>query len=437
MTEKTTLPKDHKLAKASKTMTVGGSAAALDPNKSIDLHGKTLKVIASTPSDTIVQYPNGAQRQFLTADLAAYLDLGTFPAGTAFYRQTDKGLESVFIEYVNTADYIVEQVDADGSHTEVMPYADLAAWHEGGHKVDPQIKLPGGGILYVPKTQPMSAESRAFMNKTADEEADKLAAALEAFDEPDDQPFEADLKAEVDRLNKALEAMEVRSQTTINSLTKQLDEANKALLAQDGIHNTRLLAAADEVAALQRKVEALTNPPPTCKEVCTLVQKLSNPEDRRASDAELAEKLSEGWVSLNTTVTSVESELFTYYTRIVTLVRDLPAQPAPKAAQPAAEEAKLYIGAVPLTPAPQPPMPNNQTIVDTGAPVSIARTHNLPKRHDTKRIPTLASIQARRERDAAEIDAILQKGVEQQEMLRRKFASQPTPFPVTTGVNQS
>jgi len=424
--------------KNKQTMTTGVSAAATDPNKPIDLHGRTLKVIASTGGDTIVQYPNGAQRQFLTGDLVAYLDLGVFPIGTAFYRQTDKGLESIFIEYANPTNYLIEIVDAGGSRTESMSYADLAAWHEGGEKLDPQIKLPGGGILYVPKTQPMSAESRVFMNKVAEEEADKLATAVEALDEPDDQPFETVLKAEVERLNKALDDMEIRAQATINSLTKQLSEANTALLKQDTLHNTRLLAAADEVAALQRKVEALTNPPPTCKEVCTLLQKLANPEDRQKSDVELAEKLGAGWTALNITVTDAHSELFSYYTRIVTLVRDL-AAPAPKVTETVVEEAKLHIGAVPLTP--PKPLPDGQTLIMNvaGQPVSAADrwlTHNKPKAGETKPIPTLASIQARREQDAAEIDDILQRGQEAQEALRRQFANRPSPFPVT-GATQS
>jgi len=402
------------------TMTTGVSLATINTTKPIDLHGKSLKVIASTVTDTIVQYPNGAQRQFATPDLAAYLDLGTFPHGTAFYRETDKGTESLFIEFVNPAAYIVEMVDADGnSSSESMSYADLAAWHETGHKLDPNISLPAGQ-LYVPKTVPAEAAGAV---KT-------FAAAIDDSAEPDDQPFETDLQKEVENLrakleqaHKDAEQAEINGQIRINALVREVGKLNADLVTQHDLHVTQLLAKNELIERLEAKAAIVTS---ACKQYAIKYD---------LNESDLNKLASEGWQLQHTQF--VKGDL-TFNQLNAVLVRDLPAStPAPKVA---ATDAAIY--STPVTPAPrppvqQPPLPTGQTIISTATPVTGRMlTNNGPKPGETKRIPTLADIQARRQQHEVEMQNIFDQTAANLEMRRREAANRPSPFPVT-GVQPS
>lgn len=425
MTEKVSAPKDHKLVKASQTMTAGKSHTTIGQGQAITLHGEVVSVIVTDPQETIVQYGNGAQRTFHTNDLAGYLELGTFPYSTLFTRPVEGGMEKAYVEHSTTDSYVMQVIGADGiepTDLTSMTYAELIAWHMAGPQQPAERTLPGK--LYAPK---LSAAQHAEMERVADEEVDKLADALEAMD--DDQPFETDLKKRIEQLEAELAAAEVAGQQRINDLTSENFKLKQAIQQQVMTHATIRAGYEEDLARLEAKA-AIINPSPACKEVCTLVQRLRNPEERVFSDTQLAEKLSEGWSPLDISYSFDETTW-----RYVTLVRDLPASPAPKVA---VTDAAIY--SAPFTPAARPPvtppMPANQSFVgfDAAKPVvSRPLTHNGPKPGETKRIPTLASIEARRERDAAEIDTILQRGRDTQEALRRQFATQPSPFPSTGG----
>lgn len=75
---------------------------------------------------------------------------------------------------------------------------------------------------------------------------------------------------------------------------------------------------------------------PTRKDVTTLVQSLTLPEERRAADADLAAYLGDGWTALDITINTA-FEAKTHHVRIVTLTRDVTDVPAPEQAAAAVE----------------------------------------------------------------------------------------------------
>lgn len=390
--------KDDKKLRTMNTMSAGKSQSSISQYDRIVLHGANLvNVIVTDSSDTIAQYENGAQRVFNTYDLASFIDLGAFPSGTAFHRRTEKGIESLFIEQVNSDTYIVEKVVLGKSVSETISYADLMAWHTGGEKVDPSISLVPGTHLYVPKTTLGDAEAQTTQPESDPDEAD------------DDQPFESELNKRIEQLEAELAAVEVAGQKRINELTSENFKLKQAIQQQVTTHATVIAGYEEDLARLEAKAAIVTS---VCKEYCIKYDIKESTLNQLAND---------GWQIQH--MQFMTDPDFAGQLNVV-FFRDLPASPAPKVA---VTDAAIYSTAA--VPAVRPPMLANQTVI-LNQPVSRALTNNGPKPGETKRIPTLASIEARRERDAAEIDTILQRGRDRQEILRRTFASQPSPFPV-------
>lgn len=388
---------ETKRLKEAATMTAGVTPNKLELGATIDLHGHPTKITHTDATDTTVQYANLARRTFDTHILNSFLELGTFPVGTALERATVYRNERAIIEAVSGDCCYQVRITAgsDLPRHETYTYADFIAWH---------MDNTADGV------QKLTAEDRAFIEKVAGEEADKLAAVL---DEPDEHtnPFEEELQKHVEQL------------TTENFGLKTL------IHSQALEHDTVIAGYEEDIKRLEKKA-AILNPEPTRKEVCTLEQKINAPEARKKADQELADKLNEEWKPLNVTITSNPDEPTLRY---VTLVRDLPAE-QPRITLTAAVTERLHIGAVPLTqrpPVQQPPMPANQSIHQ---PVSRALTNNVNRDPGaTKRIPTLADIQERHERNDAEIAEIAQRGRATQEAIRQRYAQTPRPF-ITSGV---
>lgn len=417
--------KDDKKLKDMNTMTAGVSATKLEAGTTIDLHGQLVKIITSDSTETLVQYPNAAQRQFMTSDLICFRDLGTFCSGARFSRERDHGIECAYVEHIIADSYVVEIIAADSeSRIETMLFANLIAWHCEGLKLDPAIKLPQGGQLYVPKTVETVAQQPPA---PAQPEAIQFGQALVD-----------DLRAKLDTANKNAEQAEINGQRRINDLQRKVGELNADLLRQHDQHTTELLGKNQEIDRLEAKAAIVL---PTCKEFCIT-------HDITAADLN---KLSrEGW--------QVDHMQFSADDKLnVVLSRDSSTdQPRARLTTEATAAAiygtPAYNAPVQRPPVRQPPAQPvlNQTIIGLDAaqvdgiefsevagieatkPVSRALTNNGPKPGDTKRIPTLASIQARREADAAEIEAILQRGKEAHEVLNRQFANQPNRF-IPTG----
>ncbi|MBA3948126.1 MAG: hypothetical protein H0X37_26700 [Herpetosiphonaceae bacterium] len=388
------------------TMSAGVTASGIEQYDPIVLHGgRMVKVIVTDPVQTIVQYENGAQRVFSTPDLAGFRELGTFPSGTEFYRRTAKGEESLFIEHITPDTYIVEMNDADGRRvTHSMSYTDLMAWHDGGDKVDPNINLVPGTHLYVPKTTVSMADVKTV------EAAEPAAEA---------NPTETDLQVRIKQLEEELAAAEVNGQARINKLMKENRKLNADLLRQHDLHVTELLAKKEQIRRIEEKA-AILNPAPVCKEYRVVYQ---------SNEAGLEALSRDGWQIQHMQFVGIAGDS----SLNVVFFRDLPA--APKVAEVPAE-ASRYVGAISSVrpPVQRPPMPAGQTIIQS--PVSRALTHNGPKPGETKRIPSLADIQARRERDDAEIGEIMQRGLDAQEAMRRQFAQAPArPFGSVQGAN--
>lgn len=411
---------DDRLVKEAQSMTAGVTATKLETGATIDLHGHTTTIIATDSAITIVQYANKSSRVYDTPILNGYLDLETFPVDSQFTRPAGGGdrIDQAWIKAV-TGDccYQVFIVDNEGNSKQVtFSYADLVEWHMTGPHNPPELNMVEGTQLYVPKKPNMPAypqSTSTTVNEDEDnlnEEANRIIAALEAADE-DSNPFETELQKRVEELTKENHALKAD------------------LLRQHDQHVTEFLAKNAEIARLEAKA-AILNPGTTHKEVETLSQKVGNPEARRTADLELSDKLSDNWVALNITVAD------DFSMRQIILSRDLPAE-QPKVRL-HADEVAYHIGAVPLAPRPpvrQPPMPAGQVIMGNQS-VSRALTHNGPKPGDTKRIPTLAELQQRKADDAAEIDAIMQRGRDEQEALRRQFSQSPK-FPLVTGAQPS
>jgi len=405
MSEKSAaLPKDHKLAKSAKTMTVGVSTSTIQQGQTLNLHGTQVAVIVTDPQDTMVSYPNGAQRQFRTNDLQALLDLGVFPSSTRFTRPAaDGSMETAYVELAMAAGYLMEVIGADGMEPvdpTAMTCSELIAWHMGGSKNAPERTVPGQ--LYVPKSdvKPNSTSEAA----------------------PDANPFEADLVKEVEALrvqleqaHKDAEQAEINGQVRINALQREVGKLNADLLTQHDRHTTELLAKNEQIDRLEAKAAILT---PVGKEYSIIID---------INESDLNKLAKDGWQIQHTQFVKGE---FTFNQLNVVLFRDLPAFPAPKVT---ATDTAIYGTPAHRPPVTQPPMPAGQSVVNLNSPAPATGrmlTNNGPKPGETKRIPTLADIQSRREQDAAEIDDIMQRGQARQEALRREFASKPSPFPV-------
>lgn len=374
MTEKTAMPRDHKLAKAAQTMSVNQSTASFKPNQVLTLHHVTASVIISDPTETFVQYSNGAQRLFRTNDLAGYMELGTFPSSSRFTRPVEGGLETAYVEHITTDSYIMVVIGKDGLDPNMlttMTYAELMAWHMAGPKPPAERTLPGK--LYLPKSQPKSPETLAYLEKAALEELAEMEAFAASETADDEQPFEADLKTRIIRLEADLAAIEVESQKSINALTTENFKLKQAIQQQVTTHATITAGYEEDLARLEAKAAILA---PICKEY--LVK-------QPCTESDLNKYAAEGWQIQHMQFVGGD---FGGQLNVV-LVRDLPT-PAPKVARPAAEH--HYIGAVPLgrqpvqRPPTVPPMPASHTVVSTGAPISRALTNNVPKHGDTRKV---------------------------------------------------
>lgn len=402
--------------KGKQTMTVGVSKPTIEQGQTLNLHGTLVKVIVTDAQDTMVSYPNGAQRQFRTNHLQAFLDLGTFPTSSRFTRPADGGVETAYVEHVLPDAYILEIVGVDGiepAQLTTVPYDDLMDWHMTGNKQAPERTVPGH--LYVPKS---SAQNSA--SSDADVEVDKLVQSIEELDA--EHPFETDLQKEVERLraelqqaHKDVEQAEISGQMRINALQREVGELRADLLTQNDRHVTELLAKNQQIERLEAKAAILT---PVGKEYAVKFD---------INESDLNKLANDGWTIQHAQFVQGDH---TMNQLNVVLIRDLPAFPAPKLT---VTDNAIYGNPPHRPPVTQPPMPTGQTIVnlnDSAQPAGRMLTNNGPKPGETKRIPTLAEIEARREQDAAEIDDIIQRGQARQEALRREFASKPSPFPV-------
>lgn len=402
------LPKDHKLAKEAKSMTTGVTPNKLESGTTIDLHGHPVKITHTDDTDTTVQYANLARRTFETHILNSFLDLKTFPVGAAFERPTVYRNERAIIEAV-TGDccYQVRIVaGSDMPRHETFTYAGFIAWH-----------MDNNAAACAPL---QSSESSTLLDKI-DNEIAKLDAMPDVMDsepEEDLNPYEADLKTRIAQLEADLAAAEINGQTRINELMVENRSLNADLLKQHDLHVTEFLAKNERIARLEEKAAILA---PICKEHCI---------KHDINKADLDKLSSEGW-QLHHTQFAPDGKLN------VLFIRDLPAAPAP---QMLATDAAIYgtpaystYNPPPIVrpPVQRPPMPANQTIIHQPL-ASRPLTHNVSRiTGATKRIPTLADIEARREKDNAEIEAIMQRGLAEQEVLRRKFAQSPSPFNMT------
>lgn len=319
-----TTPKDK--LKDKETMTAGVTPSKLKEGMTIDLHGHPVKVTSTDAEDTLVQYANLARRGFDTHALNGFLELGTFPVGTAFERPNERAV----IEAVSGDCCYQVRITAgtDQPHHHTFTYTDFIAWHMDN------------------STKPTTS----------------------IIDDEDEHPFESDL------------------QKRVEELTKENFTLKQNIATQKQMHDLIVAGYEEDIERLEKKA-AILHPDPAHKDVYTLVQLLSFPEKRREADSELTARLNDGWTVLhmvvNTTLYQVEAQ--EVHTRIVTLVRDLPAAPAPKVA---VTDAAIYSTS---TGRPSPiPMPANQVIVGLGSsqPTGRMLTNNVSRTHgDTKRIP--------------------------------------------------
>jgi len=404
-----TLKDDRKL-KDMNTMSAGKTTSKIEAGTKLTLHGHTVSVITTDASDTIVVYANNANRIFDTAALNGYLDLGTFPTGTQLTRPTADGLEDARIAAVTgNCCYQVEitdETDTTGSMT--LTYAEFIEWHMSGATKTPEIPLPNGAQLYVPKPV-----------VTAQPEAIEFGQAR--ID---------DLLEKLDKANKNAEQAEINGQIRINALQREVGEWKAALLTQHDQHVTELLAKNAEIERLETKASLLA---PTCKEY--LVK-------QNIFETDMNKLSREGWQIQHMqfmTDPDYSGQLW------VVFVRDASTSPAPRVT--VAETAAAIYGTSPAAVSQQPPLrvPTpaapalNQVIVglDAAQPVSRQLTNNGPRPGDTKRIPELRqAVQMQRQQDAAELAEIFERGTQAQEALRREFASRTSPF-TPVGVQQS
>lgn len=401
--------KDDKLVKKSQTMTTGVTASKLETGATIDLHGHAVKVTHTDAADTTVQYANLARRTFDTHALNGYLDLGVFPVDTVFERPTAPTERAVIEAVTGSCCYQVRiTAGSDAPRHASFTYAEFIGWHMGNNTVQLQALLEDAA----------DDDANPFETELV-ERVQQLEATPEALQFGD--ALIADLRAKLEKANKELQQQSIEHDVEKNVLQRELRLTKELITKQQEMHDTVIAGYEEDIARLEAKA-AILNPASVRKEVCTLVQTLG-PKDRRIdADAELATYLSDNWSTLDLSVVANPDEASIRY---VTLVRDLPASPAPKVV---ATDAAIF-SAIPgfRPPVTQPPMPGNQTILNQ--PVSRALTHNVSRTSgETKRIPSLADLDLQKQRHADEITEIFSRGQRQQEAMRRQFASQPSPF---------
>lgn len=106
-------------------------------------------------------------------------------------------------------------------------------------------------------------------------------------------------------------------------LTKQLERADR----ETGMLREILLKSKK---ATEPATTTTPSQPATVVQIDTLLQKIGRPDDRSRANADLAEKLAEGWGVLHVSH-NVDSHPEGHIWRIVTLIRDVPApQPQPE-----------------------------------------------------------------------------------------------------------
>jgi len=397
-----TLKDDRKL-KDMNTMSAGKTVSKIEAGMMLNLHGHTVSIITTDATDTIVVYANNANRIFDTSALNGYLDLGTFPTGTQLTRPSADGLEDVRIAAVTgNCCYQVEITDeSDSTRSVTFSYADFIEWHMSGATKTPEIPLPDGAHLYVPKP-----------GVTAQPEAIEFGQAR--ID---------DLLEKLDKANKNAEQAEINGQIRINELMRKVGELNADLLRQHDLHITELLAKNAEIERLEIKASLLA---PVCKEY--LVK-------RDIFETDMNKLAKDGWQVQHMqfmTDPDFSGQLW------VVFVRDASTNPAPRVTVEATAAAIYGTSASVVTQQPPLRVPTptapalNQVIVGLdNPPVSRALTNNGPKPGETKRIPELRqAVQMQRQQDAEDLANIFTQTAQNLEQVRRQAAAQTSPFSV-------
>lgn len=391
--------KDDKLVKKAQSMTTGVTASKLELGASLDIHGHSVKITHTDAAQTLVQYANLARRTFDTHSLNSFLELGTFPVGTAFERPTATAERAVIEAVTGDCCYQVRiTAGSDMPTHDTFTYFDFIGWHRGNTAVNLQALLDEAA---ADEANPFETELQQRVQQLeATPEALKFGEARIT-----------DLRAKLEAANKALEEAEINGQTRINALQREVGELKADLLRQHDAHTTELLAKNAEIDRLEAKAAILS---PVCKEYCV---------KHEISESELNKMAREGW--------QIQHMQFVLTDQLhIVFVRDLPASPAPKVvATDAAIYSMNYLNtAVGRPPVQQPPMPAGQTVI-LNQPVSRPLTNNVSRiPGETKKIPTLADLESQKQRHADEINEIFSRGQSRQEALRRQFASQTSPF---------
>lgn len=119
-----------------------------------------------------------------------------------------------------------------------------------------------------------------------------------------------------------------RLQATIDQQRQEITRANiraEAAEAARDDYEVRLDAMTEKYKASKILLENIVAP--KAREVCTLVQRITRTEDRAASDAELAARLSQGWEKFDCSIVTGDVAI-----RYVTLTRECPTpQPEQRA----------------------------------------------------------------------------------------------------------
>lgn len=198
----------------------------------------------------------------------------------------------------------------------------------------------------------------------------------------------------------------------LETARRELADALLALHSQQLKYEAILSGYEADIASLEKKATIL-QPPPQCKEFCI---------KRACTERELADFTRDGWLIQH-------MQFMDSGSLHVVFVRDCPPVPAGDAP---------HVQQVVSVPSPETaaPLPVGQVIVPvvpSSPTASKWLTNNGPRPGDTRRIPALAAFEERRQRDAAEIAAILERGRAQQETLRQRFAHSTNPFSPSQG----
>lgn len=184
--------KDDKLVKKAQSMTTGVTASKLELGASLDIHGHSVKITHTDAAQTLVQYANLARRTFDTHSLNSFLELGTFPVGTAFERPTATAERAVIEAVTGDCCYQVRiTAGSDMPTHDTFTYFDFIGWHRGNTAVNLQ----------------------ALLDEAAADEAN---------------PFETELQQRVQQLEATPEALKF-GEARITDLRAKLEAANKAL----------------------------------------------------------------------------------------------------------------------------------------------------------------------------------------------------------------